>query len=86
MQCCAHSRAHGAGPSGGKADHGLGLTTLLQPFSMAFPQPCALQAFALCEKLSAGGASCDQIAKALAEGAVKAGSTDDVSIIVLKLK
>ncbi|GAB4821446.1 hypothetical protein N2152v2_008492 [Parachlorella kessleri] len=39
-----------------------------------------------CERMSAAGASCDKIAQALAQAAVKAGSNDDVTVVVLKLK
>eukprot|EP00887_Chlorella_sp_A99_P008227 scaffold12.g8227.t1 len=42
------------------------------------------EAGALCDKLA--GSGCSAIAKALAEAAVKAGTTDDVTVVVLRLK
>ena len=38
----------------------------------------------MCDKLS--GSSCNEIARTLATMAVKAGSTDDVTVVVLRLK
>lgn len=38
----------------------------------------------MCTKLGAGG-DLDAVSKALATAAVKAGSTDDVTVVVLKI-
>ena len=43
------------------------------------------EVIAMCSKMEAAGSSCDQIAEALARGAVQAGSTDDVTVLVLRL-
>lgn len=39
----------------------------------------------LCAAAAAAGTSCDALARALAEAAVKVGSTDDVTVVVLRL-
>lgn len=41
---------------------------------------------AMAVKMGGGRASCDEIAAALADAAVEGGSTDDVTVIVIRLK
>ena len=44
------------------------------------------QVISTCDQMFAKGSSCFEIAEALAEGAVEAGSTDDVTVLVLRLQ
>jgi hypothetical protein len=75
----------GKGPQGPCVQLSGPPASLVPPCSSSTSFPWA-QAVALCEKMGAAGSSCDQIAQALAKEAVKAGSTDDVTVVVLKLK